>query len=392
MKVDLRLLPISILLVPLAGCSRHPINKPDETKGSVSGIVICADTGKPARFAKVSLTSAVNGKSQKGDEPLPSDVGIMTGIDGRFRIEAVRPGRYYAYATLPGYVNPEKGIDLAHIMSVNHDEITQRAAAIKAWKAHLVEVDAVAGRNDEITITIDRAAEISGTVTYDDGSPAIGVHFQLLRKTEKNGFSTVGFRFFNNWSIATESDSHGHYLLTDLPAGEFTVCAMLPADNEDAAPHFCLGDVYRIKDAKTFKLSEGEVVPGVDIVIPLGGLHSISGHLEALADGHAINNATVRLLNADDHSVAVGTTTDEDGDFWFDEVPEGSYILEVSNATGQITAQPAAQSAQDNQANSSTACAYADKDLPVNLKDDVNGLVIKLGPCVTRQAVPGAAN
>ncbi len=48
------ILPVIVLLA--AGCDKNANKKPDPTKGAVAGIVICADTGKPARFATVNLT------------------------------------------------------------------------------------------------------------------------------------------------------------------------------------------------------------------------------------------------------------------------------------------------------------------------------------------------
>ena len=47
----------AMVCLAAAGCHNetHP-KKPDPTKGTVTGLVICADTGKPARFAEVTLT------------------------------------------------------------------------------------------------------------------------------------------------------------------------------------------------------------------------------------------------------------------------------------------------------------------------------------------------
>jgi hypothetical protein len=389
MKNSLIFTALPLLL--LAGCERHPPNKPDPTKGAVTGIVLCADTGKPARFAKVTLTALSTDKQPSNDEPLPSNAGIMTGLDGRFRIEAVPPGHYYAFATLPGYLDPSKGIDIVHILGENKDESDQHIATIKAWKEHLVEVDVVAGRDDEITITIERGAEISGHVTYDDGAPAIGVHFQLLRKSEKYGFSPVGLRLFSSWSLATESDSHGRYLLTDLAPGEYTVCAMLPTDTEESSPHFCLGNVFRISKAQTIKLSEEQQLSDVDLIIPLEGLHEVHGNVSVQADGHKPSKATVQLLYADDRSVALETSPDNDGDFWFDSVPEGSYILYVVNASDENRTSTAKDANGKDVVTQLPSCAYPTKEIPIELKEDVEGLDIQLPACTEQKPAPSNA-
>ena len=67
MKI-LRWLPVLFFAcLCVDGCgSRHPPKKPDPTKGTVTGVVICEDTGKPARFATVTLTAAPAEDASKG--------------------------------------------------------------------------------------------------------------------------------------------------------------------------------------------------------------------------------------------------------------------------------------------------------------------------------------
>lgn len=45
----LQLLWVVAIVLLIVGCEKRS-NKPDPTKGVVSGVVICADTAKPARF------------------------------------------------------------------------------------------------------------------------------------------------------------------------------------------------------------------------------------------------------------------------------------------------------------------------------------------------------
>src|SRR5881628_2075118 len=79
--------------------SRFSPVKPDPTKGTVTGTVICADTGKPARFATVELLPAPGSPTGEG---APGEEGSETDLDGKFKIEGVHPGEYFAYATLNG--------------------------------------------------------------------------------------------------------------------------------------------------------------------------------------------------------------------------------------------------------------------------------------------------
>jgi hypothetical protein len=375
---------LSLACLLLAGCDNRP-KKPDATKGAVAGIVLCADTGKPARFATVTLSAApkANAKADAiGDQnsPLPATETGITDLNGRFRIEAVEPGRYYAFATQEGYLDPLSGLDFARLDALGTDK-ERNLDAIDQWKGHLVELTASVHRTTEVSLQIERAAEIGGAVTFDDGSPAIGMHFQLFRKSGKSGLTEVGLPLFDGWSTRAVSDSRGHFSVTNLPAGEYAVCALMPSESQDAAPRVCLGNTFRKKDAATLKVQAGETANGADIVIPLSGLHSVAGTVTALADGHALGRGTVRLLYADDREKARETSLLDDGSFSLQYVVEGKYILQVSGA--QDAEQKAADPSPDNSPAAAAkpapaAVSYADKEIPLAVLNDMDDIQIPL--------------
>lgn len=378
----------------LAGCNKYQHKKPDPTKGSVTGVVLCADTGKPARFATVVLTAAPKAgeKNDQGD-PLPASEITVTDLDGRFRMEAVEPERYYAFATLDGYLDPALGLDADKLRSFTTDR-ERHLYSIKEWKDNLVEVPVSVHRASEISISIERAAEISGTVTFDDGSPAIGMRFELFRKTAAGEWTGVGLPLTDAWTIQAASDSHGHYSLTNLPAGEYRVCALMPTDTEQAAPRVCLGNVYRPKDAKSVKVAGGEVAAGVDIEIPLSGLHTVSGSVSALTDAHPIAHGTVRLLYADDREAMRQTDLDENGDYEFDYIPEGKYIVVVSGARdeGKADSVNGKGGVQSQSSPPVPAPVYSDKEFPIAVLNDLENLNISLPLAApTGRAAAGAA-
>ena len=367
----------AVLLV--VGCDKHR-SKPDPTKGVVAGIVICGDTGKPARFAQVNLTPVPIKHAEPSDSPPLTPIAeINTGLDGRFRMEAIAPGDYYAFGTLDGYLDPERGIDFGKV-TAKETTSEQEQDAIEQWKDQLVEVKVAVHRVSEITIELHRAGAIEGTVSYDDGTPAIGMHFQLFRKNAKKQWGLVGLPLLSEWTIGTTSDSHGHYALDDLEAGEYIVCAMLPIDAEDVAPRVCDGNVFRRKKASVVKVSDGETVHGIDIEIPLSGLHTVSGQVEAVADGHAPSQATLTLLYADDREQARKLAIDKDGSFLFEYVPEDNYILRVSDAAD--VADPNDNSEQgDSQTKDRSPQVprhYLPKEISLRVQSDMKDLDIPL--------------
>jgi hypothetical protein len=374
----LSILSISCLLV--AGCNKFAHQKPDPTKGVVTGIVFCADTGKPARFATVTLTAAPKaGEKSDGTDPLPAAETTITDLDGRFRMEAVPPGHYYAFATLEGYLDPTLALDPDKLRATSVGA-EQRRYSIEQWKDHLTEVTVAVRRVSEISIQIERGAEIAGTVTFDDGTPAIGMHFQVFRKTEKGAWTDVGLSLMDSWTIHALSDGHGRFSITNLPAGEYTVCTLMPADNEPSAPRVCLGNVFRRKNATTVKVHAGEMTGGTDIEIPLTGLHTVSGTATALVDGHLLGKGSLRLLYADDREMTREVALEEDGSFSFEYVPEGKYILRVEGAQDAE-----AKGAEGAQGDSDTAAQkaalvvrYTDKEMPLTVQEDVADIQMTL--------------
>src|SRR5512135_1140635 len=103
------LLMIAFLSIAAIGCERSRPKKADPTKGAVMGTVLCNDTAKPARFATITLV-AMPRDGKESDTPDSIEEGT-TDLNGQFDLEAVAPGRYFAFATLPGYIDPEMSLD-----------------------------------------------------------------------------------------------------------------------------------------------------------------------------------------------------------------------------------------------------------------------------------------
>ena len=319
---------LCLLLYDCGPSSRFAPRKPDPSKGAVSGTVICADTGKPARFASVELLPSPNGAT---GENSASEEMAVTDLEGRFKIESVPPGDYFAFATLDGYLNPIYGVDFDRV-NPGTDDRQETADVIEQWREHLVEISVSARNTTDFTIRVERGAELAGVVTYDDGSPAIGMRFAVYRKNAEGAWSAVGQRSDSGFSLEEKSDARGRYAITNLPAGEYSVCTLLPGDNQPGSPQVCLGNVFRKRDARTVSPAAGETVNGADIVISLKAIHSVAGSIVQAITNQSPSRANLHLLFADDREEAMSVNMFDDGTFLFPFVAEGSYILQVTDA------------------------------------------------------------
>jgi hypothetical protein len=272
-------------------------------------------------------------------------------------------------ATLDGYQDPVRGLDFARIAAKAND--SDRANdAIAQWQDYLTPVKAIAQRTTDVTVTLQRAAEIDGTVSYDDGAPAIGSHFHLYRKTSTGTWSAIGDSPLAGWELPAACDSHGRFTISSLPAGEYRVCALLPTASEDNTLSVCLGNVLRPRDSSTIKVAAGEQRSALEIVVPLSGLHTVSGSVTAVTDGHVIRHGNAQLLYPDDHTSLRSAALDQDGRFSFEFVPEGNYLLHVSGATD----------AKDDDPATNTAPRYLDKELPLQVAGDIDNADVVLTP------------
>ena len=365
---------VCLMMYECGPSSRFAPRKPDPTKGTVMGTVMCADTGKPARFAMVELLPAPN--SPKG-EGAPGEEIAETDLDGKFKIEAVTPGDYFVFATLDGYLNPTYGIDFDRV-SASGDDNKQTADVIEQWKEHMTQISVSAHSTTELTAQIERGAEVTGTVSYDDGSPAIGMRFALYRKNAAGGLSAVGIRSDNGFALEEKSDARGRFAVSNLPAGQYVVCAVVPGDNQAGSPQVCLGNVFRKRDASTITTSAGETVNGADIVIPLKAIHSVAGSVVQAMSNQSPNKATLHLLYADDREEAIAVEMFSDGTFLFPFVPLGSYVLKVTDASYVETSTTSEVGGSSEKAPLAKVHALADREIMVTVNGDVNDVKVPL--------------
>ena len=157
---------------------------------------------------------------------------------------------------------------------------------------------------------------LSGSIRYDDGSPAAGISIQLLRLDKDSKKGADASADFRPMPFDSKTDDLGHFRIAGLPAVTVIVKCTLrqvrwvkqqmaqrsilePADGEGRIEHdftpeqtldIYTGGVFREKDATPIKLPPGTDVSAADIVIPLDKIYRVSGVVTSLEDGHAVND------------------------------------------------------------------------------------------------------
>lgn len=185
-------------------------------------------------------------------------------------------------------------------------------------------------------------------MSYDDGSPSIGVQVKVYRLSEaKNEWQDVDMPT-DGWPLR-RTDDRGLFRITGLPAGRYIVSARIPPDGGSGnaisggltATKFSghpgrlevfFSDTVRQKSAVPIEVKSGERRTGLDIHFDLTKLRIISGSVQAESDGHRLKEPTIELSFADDKSKFLVAHGDSDGDFQIPFVVDGEYILTVSAA------------------------------------------------------------
>lgn len=369
---------------------------------SVSGRVFCGDTNTPARMASVILEPAdIIDSITPGEQHQANFSGeaVETLLDGSFVIHNVAPGRYYVIASKQGYVYPTAKLYIgAADRSVPAD--SQKQIPVTAPR-----ITVQANLPVAVNVTIERGGAISGTVLYDDGSPASGIILSVLAHVKdqwvKPPTSPTGQSSFSGGT-----NDEGHYRISGLPAGEYLVEANLHLSktvyrsDEHSGTSVSMESVYslsvytggstRRKDASSFSLKIGEERNGMDLEIPLTKLHSIRGEIIAKHDGHVLNGGKLSLLYADDKSVvAHSAVTEEDDSFGFSFVPEGDYILRVDEASDNEyrRIRNAPGSFPPTSIETRTLRNYGSAEQAIHVSGEVTGLVVAV-PDQTQKPQP----
>jgi hypothetical protein len=369
-------LALSAIAVPAQTNSAKP------GTGTVTGHVYCADTNAPARVASVQL-EPVNDAKRSGTSLFAGDAPVgglaRTGFDGSFTLSKVPPGSYYVVASAQGYLSPLP----------NDDESDDVEPQPPAGQPPIVipRVDVGADQAASIDIRLERGAAISGTVRFDDGSPASGLTVMVLHKSKDKWIPSTAVPTFTLSVLPT--DDLGHYRVSGLRDRDYVVMVQLTRIEfeargtrsaglwgvERSSLRIYSGDTPHISDAVPVKLGPGEERSGEDITIPLSKFHSISGVVTAAGDGHTINSGHLAIEDPKDKEDVISAELGSDGTFHLEGVPEGTYTLRVQNPRDQRI-QEISVAGQQTLTNEKTLHQYGDLEQSIKVEGDIPSLVL----------------
>ncbi len=307
---------------------------------TVTGRVVCTDTQRAARFAQVTLIPV---QSSAGDGERGRRASARTDLDGRFSMENVPAGDYFATAQSTGYINEGPALQMA--LSAGGDALN---AVTNVPRVQVTTGGAV------VQISLERGAVLAGTVQWDDGSPAAGVQV-AAQAAPTNGTTTStpaapsgngSFRqgLFNGFAGGGQTDDRGRFRLSGLAPGSYVLRASVQSPLPEAPggsgrfQRLMTLSVYapnklRRTEATVLTLVAGEERADVNVVLGLGGMHTVSGQVSS--SSAAVHSGSVLLTDQTDPSLNRRGIINADGSFAIPYVPAGNYSVRV-NASAQM--------------------------------------------------------
>jgi protocatechuate 3,4-dioxygenase beta subunit len=339
---------------------------PQSGSAVVRGRVIAADTGQPIRDGLVMLLSTefrgsitiITGDTRKSRAGVAAGT---TGANGEFEFNGVAAGKYRIEAG-PGRSEGR------YIDQIYPDPLDEETEALELGDGQVL---------DHIVVRLPRAGAIEGRILQPSGDPAAFAQVELVEAFSAGSVASSQIRA----SHAT-TDDHGRFRLFGLPPGDYLLMATLsstiraPAMGATQQPRTASPDgepfptyypgTTNPDDAAVLRVRSGQDLTSIDFAVVRARTFQLRGLLTDPA-GAPVGGASMSLeRHGRDGSTGLGARTLHDGSFRFSSVPPGEATL---------TAYRAGDAAQGRRAQ------YVAN--PVNVSEDVEGLVVTLRPGAT---------
>lgn len=312
---------LSLSLLSMA--AGYPQIAPTAT-GVARGTVTLRDTGAPARGAVVFLrpveTAPVpgggSGEFVVREDERANDLHATVDRNGAFSIDRVPSGDYTLNIYKPGYFDQD-----AALISV---------AAFSDWtrRVHLAR-----GEKKVIAIRLERGGAIEGQVRFSDKKPAHTGGPAADEVAVNVEIQTVSGAL-NRFGEVAHTDAEGHYRIEGLPAGRYAVFAGFPGkmvetthgmEEADGRILFAPG-VIRASKAELVEVDPPHTRDGVDITVPLQGLHRIVGKVID-SSGVTVTRGLIRLYPSGEPAMNLTSPVGRNGEFSFGDLPNDDYTV-----------------------------------------------------------------
>jgi hypothetical protein len=281
---------------------------------SIEGTVVNDRTEHPLGRAHVVLSPAQAG--------LPT-VATDTDEKGAFAIRNVPSGRYSLTASRDGYLTTS----VCWMGNVRLQPVFPIATK-----------EAVAG----LTIRLRAFAVMAGTISFDDGEPAMNIRVEAYREYRnhlRHGYALAASAMTND---------RGEYRLFGLQPGSYIVAATeRPSEAEEQVretqPLRYTTTFYssstKLGEAVPVRLDYGQETGGIDVALKRVRKVTLHGHVYNGVTGEAVSSASIAMQRLDAHdtasiAVTVPVTFDRDHRFEIRDVPPEAYILWAESADG----------------------------------------------------------
>jgi hypothetical protein len=312
-------------------------------QGSISGHVVFADTHTPARGARIMVMPiGATGDAGVAETTVRQPYMAIAALDGSFRVPHLPPGEYVVITFAAGYLSPLDGVLVPTLTDPKASD------ALLREKAPLVRVNGQEAARVEVEL--QRGAILAGKVVYSDGAPAAQLRILLQNVETKRegkpddlvdaGAMLSGMILNRN----PRTDDQGHFRISGIPGGRYRLAVIQTFETNLGEEMFAdlnpgipksdklavySGNTFHQKAAKVYEIRPGDTVDGIEVVLPLNGLHSVRG-VATGKDGTPLNFGVVSLSDTGDPNINFHANIREDGEFRFSGIPEGIYEIKIT--------------------------------------------------------------
>ena len=296
-----------------------PVDRAAEAAGGTIRGTVSTTDGSP--LADAIVTAARSGGGPGGGPQTTTDAS------GRFTLRGVPLGSVNVQASKRGYVQLQAG---------------QRGGGLPGLPVRIE-----AGRDvDDVSIVLPRSGAVTGLVVDEYGEPFQEVRVQLLRVRRQ----PTGALARELGSLAGQSDDRGQFRFSDVRPGDYVVMASIDAESgpgfkPEIVDPSAVRSVYvpayypetaDFVNAAPIRIADGDEVPGVVLTmrrVPAARVTGIVHNSQATPFSGTIR-LTLRQGAADLRGPARSVSPQPGGEFVFDDVPPGDYVVSAQSGPG----------------------------------------------------------